>query len=1092
MDRLKKINQLIQDYTIVLCTRDYRRLGQLSKLKNINNKENLNSACEFYFSIYKYNLLKVPEESIIPPSVHIKIMSDLWNNIVDFKLIWVKELDKYYEIRVTTDDGNDTYKTITATTLCEAELSNLTIDSLEINTEKDILRDDYEPTTFYNNNHKTSLLHRVLADKAPHYSIKHVDESLKSIQRTFSVSGTSIHDFFTGEVSEQVNCLFQFDSRDRSISVYDLYTICEDCGYRGDYYDVCPKCNSKKLKSFGNDTTILIDKNNLTDQIRLNTNSDQIKNSLKLVAGDELMTATVRMLNQNGSDYIYRISDYQRNDMPTSLVQKLDEYDKLYNSYTDRYEELMNIIYQKTDDILYFKSGMMPTIEQAEINASTEIAKLTEGNLSPIGLTSLSKNTSLESVNSALINYARIYVKSGYVKISIEDGATFTYIKTENNVNYGEWKGKITVTNYSDEEDVEMTELLTLTVHDNYQEFISQKVLKTLAKDIGDEETVFDVLAIENLDKFKETLTHYSFNRLSSYYDSIQSALDILIQLNQGEKNAEFHSVLYVPYYNKLQACQSEMDVRQEEIDKAQIDLDLAESERMEIQKTLNLQTYLGDDFLTFCAYRRDDTYENSNYISDGLDNAEIIKRAKEFLEVARQELLRASEPEFTISTTLYNLLALDEFAPIVNYFHLGNWIRIKVDGVIYKLRLLSYGLNFDDIQNLTVEFSNVTKVKNVVHEVQQVIQSAKSMSTNFGYIAKQAEKGSIAKNNIENLKQTGLNSGLIQIMNNTDEEVIYDKHGLLCRSKDDVTGKYDDKQVKVTHNVIAFTDNNWKTVRQVLGEHKCLYINPLTYENEEYEGYGVTTDFVNSGIVVGSTMTGGKIFSKNYEMISPTGNIEEDKYNCYGTYIDLEDGTFSFCGKLKFKTNEDVNQEPELSLSDGIINAGTVIGSEIIGGSIASDNYNAEPGKREGSYIDLTDGSLDLAGGGLTYNKNDGLKIESEAVEDTLANAGILADKLKVRASNIDVTDGKIKSEQIESVVAENISGTLSSSQISETLTNKDITGSFNGNIIASSVTTVSDGVTYNTITGEFTIGNMTMKFVNGLLVSATPVVTS
>ena len=55
-----------------------------------------------------------------------------------------------------------------------------------------------------------------------------------------------------------------------------------------------------------------------------------------------------------------------------------------------------------------------------------------------------------------------------------------------------------------------------------------------------------------------------------------------------------------------------------------------------------DFQTYMGEDFLEFCKYRREDTYKNDNYISDGLSSAECLKKAKELIEVAGKELGKA------------------------------------------------------------------------------------------------------------------------------------------------------------------------------------------------------------------------------------------------------------------------------------------------------------------------------------------------------------------------------------------------------------------------------------------------------------------
>lgn len=270
------------DYTIILTNRSYVPYGHIAnyKVDDINFKKNMNFADEFSFTVYKYMTLDDGTEYEEP----------LWDKISNFKLIYVKETNTYYEIKVSGTDALATYKTIDATSLCEAELSQWNLHEMEINTEDDIARDDYvQPTLFYrslegleigsdayNVAKNSSLLHRILwgSGKAKNYTIKHVDESIANLQRTFSIDGQSIYDFLTGDCAGQFNCLFVFDSTDRSISVYDLYSVCmnDDCSYRlsdkdnpnhlryrGDFKDVCPKCGSKHIKIYGEDTMVIVD-----------------------------------------------------------------------------------------------------------------------------------------------------------------------------------------------------------------------------------------------------------------------------------------------------------------------------------------------------------------------------------------------------------------------------------------------------------------------------------------------------------------------------------------------------------------------------------------------------------------------------------------------------------------------------------------------------------------------------------------------------------------------------------------------------------------------------------------------------------------
>nr|DAE28644.1 MAG TPA: tail protein [virus sp. ctmTa7] len=1055
---LKVIHNMIQDYTIVLSSRDLRHLGQITGIQNVNLNKNLNSADEISFTISKFKMID---------NKYKNVKESLWNQIIDLKLIWVKELNEYFEINVRTEDSSDTVKNITGTSLCEAELGQTMLYNTEINTENDIARDDYDanyPTTFYREDHpEASLLHRIL-EKAPHYTIKYVDESLKNLSfiRQFTIDGTSIYDFLTGECSEQYNCLFDFNSADRSISVYDLYTTCNDCGYRGDYYDKCPKCESTNLKYFGEDTTILVDKTNLTDSITLEADVSSIKNSFKLVAGDDYMTATIRMLNQNGSDYIYYFSDEQKSDMSSELVQKLNDYDKLYNSKTDEYQKYVSTIYDQTDKILNLTSEKMPTIEESPITAETEAAKLTVDNLSPTALTELTESTSVETVNSALKNYAKVYIKSGYVKIETNNDAAFSYNgKHDDGFIYGTWTGSFTITNYSDSEDVKATEKLTIQINDNYEEFIKQKVLKQVAQmDENEDEkgSIFDVLNIEDLDKFKDALKLYCKNRLTSFYDAIQGALDVLVQMDQATESADLYESMYIPYYNKLQACQEAINSIQTEIDQAQKELNEAQDNVTRIQKELNFKDFLGDLYVTFCAYRREDEYSNENYISDGLDNADMLKHANEFIETAKNELIKSSEKQWTLSSTLYNLLILPEFKPIIKYFKLGNWIRLKVDNQLFKLRLISYSLDFNSLDSLSVEFSNVSKIKSVAFDAQQIIQSAKSMASSYGYVSKQADKGSNAQNDIESWKQSGLDSGLIQIKNGKNEEITYGKNGLLCRAYDDITGTYSDDQLKLVHNAIAFTDNNWKSVKQMIGNHNYMVYDKESESWGEKTGYGNTAEFVTAGHVSGSTIVGGEIYSHNY-----SNKSGEEK----GTYIDLANGSFSFAGGGFTYDGKDSLVLRTSAIEDAIKDVG-----------VTAKNLHVKA-----QNIDTMDG-----------------KIKSDQIDSITVSQISDPDNFNIGSVNAENINGKIKSDQIESIDAIKINGNIDASKITgtnnnlidtvesskistilenKTLSNTSITGTLSLNN--------TDGTTVTGLSGDYQIGDKMLKIINGIIVSIT-----
>jgi Zn finger protein HypA/HybF involved in hydrogenase expression len=196
------------------------------------------------------------------------------------------------------------------------------------------------PNILYNKDKPNeSLLNRIM-EKADHYSIEYVSPTIANIQRTFTFDDMSLYDAFN-KIAEEINCLFVFNSGTKSdgkiargISVYDLESNCLDCGHRGEFTQKCPKCNSENIdEGYGEDTTIFVTADEIAKNIKLSTDTGAVKNCFKLQAGDDLLTATIRNCNPNGTDYIWYLSNAVKEDMSEELKTKIAEYDVAYENY---------------------------------------------------------------------------------------------------------------------------------------------------------------------------------------------------------------------------------------------------------------------------------------------------------------------------------------------------------------------------------------------------------------------------------------------------------------------------------------------------------------------------------------------------------------------------------------------------------------------------------------------------------------------------------------------------------------------------------------------------------------------------------------
>ena len=955
--------------SIILANRNGNKLGQLNvDTESIDVKDTL-KASEFTFTLNKYIDGK---------------LTNLWNKVVDFKLVYCPEWDLWYSIKVELDEATETVKTVFCTQLGQEELSQIMVYNIEINTEEDIARDDYKISILYDkDNTDASIFHRVMS-KAPHYSIAYIDESLKRIQKSFSFDGSSICDVFD-EIEEEVGCLVIYNSNSdkngmpkRDISIYDLYQHCDDCGYREEFIsDECPKCHSKNIiDGYGEDTTIFVTADELaTEGIQLVTDTDSVKNCFKLEAGDDLMTATIRNCNPNDSDYIWYFSDAVKEDMSKELVEAIESYDSKYKKYYDThisnldeslvsgynalvtkykeyyntpstcincdykgefenecpschsgniltgkslqsidtpitgYSALMNAYYNTIDLALYLESGLMPNVEMSDTKADEQVKLLTTSSLSPVAV-NVEKidNVSLATANSAVLSMAKVIVRPTY-KVEIN-----TSTLSDDKI----WSGQFIVTNYSDETDTATSDTINVTINNEIEKFIKQKIEKALNKENTDDLSISGLFDEDKYDynAFCAELKKYALNPLKSFYDACDACLSILTEQGAGDKNEkkDLYDSLYEPYYRKSQAIANEIKIREDEIAIIEGVYEETDEEnkrlltkglqsdivdcRKEIQDVLNFEEHLGKDlWLELCAYRREDKYSNSNYVSDGLNNAELFERALEFVEVAENEIFKSAELQHSISATLNNLLAIPKFKPLIKYFKTGNWIRVRVDDRIFKLRLLEYEFSYNNLESIPVEFSDVTKIKNGTTDVQDIFSQAASMASSYDSVQRQAKKGDVARNTIDQWLVDGLNNANVEIKNNNSEEVLLTKNGLLARSYSDITGTYSPEQLKITHNIMAYTDDNWETVRQSIGKHGYKYFDPNEEKLVDKIGYGMNADFANAAVLCGSQMIGGDIYSNNYSKTVVDGEIVTT-----GSHIDLEEGHFSLAGgKLKY-----------------------------------------------------------------------------------------------------------------------------------------------------------------------------------------------
>lgn len=888
MENLYQFTQgLAVSPTLVLAKPNGEKRGALYYKDPPVSKVSLTNADELTVTVYKY----ADDNNPTP----------YWDEIVDMMLLFVPETNKWYQISVNLAESTNTTKAIEATALCESELSQRMLYEVEINTEDDIARTDYVETFFYDKtNPKGSLLNRLLADKAPDYTIGYVSPSLvdSKIFRQFSFDGKSIKDCLD-EIAEELNVLFVYgenkysdENPPRVISAYDMLDYCRDCGNRDDFSDnnSCTKCSSTNyVKGYGKDSGVLISAENVASSLECDSQLDSLKTCFRLTGGDDDMTAAIRLANPSGSNYMWAIPETLKSLMSNGLRQKLKDYDKKYKLYHDSYDfgsldeiKKYNALYNKYKDYLkdlavfpestikgydslvrfYYsaynlsdqlKDTMMPARTTVEdLTAAEEWdkieAQIVKNNIITVALPSKATTVSVQDAVETLVNiflddevfHADVSVNSDNSSVAIN------IVRIEKIYDNGTQKDEtFFVSNIKVVQDSSSTA---------YEKYLKNEILAA-QKDVDSAD--FSLYNIFDSTNFNNLLKRYCLDSLQMIAKMCQSAIDVMIAKNA--QNDDDTKVLYNNYRTKYTAIQNEISTRTKEVESLKNDgktgiCDAIMRKMNAANSVLNFQNYLGDVYWTeLQAYRREDEYKNDNFISDGLNTGELFDRAQQFFDNARKEIKKAATPQYTLQGQMNNFLALPEFKNFAKNIDIGNYIRVKVDDTIYKLRLLSYTIDYSSPASLQLTFSNALRKGDAIQNVQRILASASSMATSYDFTERQADKSVSTGKVVSGFVNDGLKMTGQQLVSSTNEEVVHDQRGIwIRRTKPYSNDSYEDEQVKILSNGLYYTIDNWATVKSAVGHFK--YKDPLDSFKEK-DGYGVIADTVVGNLILGDNI---------------------------------------------------------------------------------------------------------------------------------------------------------------------------------------------------------------------------------------------
>lgn len=610
-----------------------------------------------------------------------------------------------------------------------------------------------EYVTFCNeSNHQLSLLHLVL-EKMPGWSVGHVDDSLKNKKFQFETTSENIYSFLTSTVAPVAECVFIFDTINNTVNAYDVNTF-------GDNTNVM--IGVRNLIN-----TVDVDCDEDSVYTRFNVRGDGELTVANVNYGDERIFnldyfLDTKYMPQSLIDKIIEWKTWRENNR--------DDFIDLSKNIADYQEKIAELTYRVPSDADYWRqwdsmneeglteSLKLYTAELTALRVSVDSDpqydehgeyipwKDSQGNVDDEAYLEL-----LHNLANGYGGYYTYYEIITYIIPNINIALSNLYLPADQKADYIDVEGALISTSerFTGDGDVDsfsvvhtITTLTSVVIDgtplqtEDYR-YEGNRVTLTTAPESGASVVInysyttpnWELFGVEELEG---ELKKYE-NQLTALKDYAKDWEDLTEEEQaQHTGGAAAYNVQHFQYVAAKQAI-GDADtpntiLYQLTREKAQIqewksNLEQLQKEYREIVDFASLDgfSYVSEDeeIITFSEQDKtlintlfhDTDYTNSNILTTSIDTTiTTLDVQKTLFDDATSKLVEVSQPQYSFSISLDNLLRLQEFEGWESDFINGNYIRVGIrDDYAVKLRIVSMTWNPCDTQpDLALGFSNM------------------------------------------------------------------------------------------------------------------------------------------------------------------------------------------------------------------------------------------------------------------------------------------------------------------------------------------------------------------------------------------------
>lgn len=380
-----------------------------------------------------------------------------------------------------------------------------------------------------------------------------------------------------------------------------------------------------------------------------------------------------------------------------------------------------------------------------------------------------------------------------------------------------------------------------------------QGALKSWNKKIKDNQESYANLVSQKRNLVEQQVTlDGELNVLKAKVKSCQDVQAVCISSNNADGKLP-------EYTNNLAAAEAEVKAKQAEIDANKKKVEEVNAQMSAIVTVLDMKNnFTAEQLKTLKYFTNGSVYENENFVyTDVMTEDRKIEVSQMLYEQGLKVFEKLSHPLYEFTCEIAPFMFSKKYLEFTKNIELGNAVNLEIsDGTWVTPTLLQLVIDYDNPDNTTAILSDNFRLINDVYEFSrgynQTVKASRKTALSASLWDEPRNTGFYST--VEEYINNALNLANQEIINATDQEFTIGSYGLRGKKYISESDTYDDHQIAMTNNVLAFTDDNWQSCKAALGK---IYLS----ETEYY--YGLVAEAIVGNIIVGEQI---KIMSPDPE----------------------------------------------------------------------------------------------------------------------------------------------------------------------------------------------------------------------------------